>query len=151
MLRPARKILLVPVLALFAAAFSLISCGRACNAMYVYCGAAIRIQPAPALGTGTYVVHVESADAAYDVTCSSASAAQGFQCAPSDGTTVLVGLDPDSWLVQVRTQSPTMRLLVQRNGSTILDQPLALTYQTSEPWGAGCGICRNASAALSLN
>src|SRR5215472_11150911 len=147
---PAGKITHLLVLAC-GGLLSVIGCGgRLCSAAYFFCDTAIQMQPVPALGSGTYAIHVQSGVKAFDITCSSLNTGQRFECASSDPSTFVDQSSPDAWSLHLPTESSSMRLVVQRNGTGILDQPVALTYQTSEPNGPGCGTCRRAQGTVNL-
>jgi len=147
---PAGKIARILVLAC-GGMLSVIGCGgRLCSAVYFFCDTAIQMQPVPALGSGTYSIHVESAVKAFDITCSSLNTGQQWECASSDPSTFMDQSSPDAWSLHLPTESSSVRLVVRRNGSGIVDQPVALAYQTSEPNGSGCGTCRRAQGTVNL-
>jgi len=125
----------------------LTGCGHTCYPIGYLCpGATIRVQPAPGQGTGTYLVHIESADATQDFTCSSTSVSQSFSCS-EPGQNGRIVPSPDEWTVTFRTQSTSTRVLLQRNGSTIIDESLTLTYENVTP---GCGTCAVATRTVNV-
>ena len=138
----------ISVVTLFGmASLPLSGCGHSCNAIGYLCpGATIHIQPAPGQGTGSYLVHIESADVAHDFTCSSTSVSQNFSCS-EQGQNGFIVPNPDDWSVTFRTQSTSVRMLLQHNGSTIIDESLLLTYENVTP---GCGMCPIATRTVNV-